>query len=153
MNTSLSAMRTPPGTLGQGNNFPDLPDERDLCITCLYGTPPEGVAFGAAALVSKIVFPAFAPPLAGISLGLFGTRLVLNTCDKYTGKTLIKVKVEACKLNRKYANLQKISFFVSLALGLASSPLGLAAGIFTGSFGAIILEVEHYILLQKVKPK
>lgn len=90
-------------------------------------------------MVAKV----FAPTLYGIGLGILGTGLVLKAHCSYDSWNWVNLTMKACKLNKKYPNLQLISFIFALSIGVLSSTFGFAAGMVLGCFAAIILDVEH----------
>ncbi len=121
--------------------------------TCLIETPAEALAFAVAAAAMRVFIPCLSAPLLGISAGLLATKLVLKISSCYTSNLLISLTKEACKLNRKYPKLQLIAFIFAMSISFLSRFLGIVLGIALGSFGAVILDIENYKLLQKVTRK
>lgn len=111
--------------------------------------PFEAAAFAVAGLALQFFFPSLSAPLFGISIALASTKLVLKFLDRYDNVKLLRITKEACKLNKSYPNLQLVGFIASLALSLLSQNVGFVVGIAVGAFGAVILDIENYKLMQQ----
>jgi len=118
-------------------------------LSFLYESSAEAAVFLTASLAMRIFVPPLAAPLLGISLSVIATRLVLKICDRYNSTVVIHLTKEACKFNKRHPQFQRIAFVFSLAISFLSRTCGFIGGIILGSFGAILLEVENYKLLQR----
>ncbi len=146
---SLTCM---PYTPSAGMLFPLLPDDSNAIADCLSATPVESVAFSLAALAARIFIPCLSVPLLGIAAGVLTTKLVWKFFDRYNAPMAGITKI-ACRFNKKHPKLQLITFIFTLAISCFSQGLGLLAGTLLGCFGAVILDVESYKLIQQARRK
>lgn len=130
-------------------HMPSYPSASD----CLEEIPVEAVAFAIAALAVRLFAPVLSTPLFGIAAGLLATKLVLKLVERYDNGRVINLTKEALRFNKGYPNLQ----FITLVFALATSWIAQTVAFFTGAalgcFSAIILDVEHYKLLQQANRK
>jgi hypothetical protein len=113
----------------------------------------EALAFAIASLAMRLIVPPFSAPLAGISVGLLSAKLVIKTLTPYNYAPLKELTYEACLLRERYPRLQAISSVFVLSISLLSQTLGRALGVAIGVYGAIILDVENYKLMQRTDRK
>lgn len=134
---------------------PDTPpsSSRFSCCCILDNIPVEAAGFFCLAAIARIAFQSLVAPLMGIGVGILGTKLVLKAFDSYDSRPLVHLTKEACKINKKYPKLQLISLIFALSIGFLSPPLSFIAGSILGIFGAIILDVESYKLIQEANRK
>ena len=76
-------------------------------------------------------------------------KLVLNVASQYDNIRLVNLTKEACSLNKKYPKLQMIALIFAMTVSYLYQPLSFAAGALIGSFGAVVLDIERYKLLQQ----
>lgn len=120
-------------------------------LRTLYETPAEAAAFAIAAIVMRIFVSSLVAPLAGICTSLIFSRLAVKILDQYYNVPLVQIKKQVCILYKKYPKLQLVAFISALAISLLSPTAGFVIGLTLGAFGAIILDVENYKLIQKAK--
>lgn len=110
--------------------------------------PFEGVAYLVASIAVRVFSTALSAPLLGIGISIVATNLALKTIEWYDNQLVIDLTKEACKFNRNYPNLQWVMFIAALAMSFLSETLSFITGIYLGSFGTIIMDVENYKRLQ-----
>lgn len=142
----------PPGAADQPQDF-SLPSLANRGIGFIADASAEALGFVIASLAVRIFVPSFGAPLMGIAIGLFAGKLVIKTLTSYNSVALMDLTYGACQLGERYPKLQTISFLFAMGVSLLSRPLGLAAGIAIGAYGAAILDVENYKLMQKASRK
>ncbi len=121
----------------------------DILATVVSAIPVEAITFFAAAAVSRLFIAALSAPLAGIGIGIVITKLALKSFSRYDSGPLVYLTKEACRFNRKYPQAQLISFIFVLSIGFLSAQIAMIAGGLLGCFGAILLDVETYRLIQQ----
>jgi hypothetical protein len=134
-------------------NYQGIYDPNNSMFNFYTEIPIEGIAFLATSVVMRLFIPAFSPPLFGIGLSLCATRLAINFLGSYDKRTVVELTKEACKFNRKYPKLQLITFLFTIVLSFFSRTLAFFAGTVAGSFGALLLDVENYKLMQQTDRK
>jgi len=111
--------------------------------------PVEGITFLIASLAIRLFTTTLSSPLFGIGISIIVTRLVLKAIDRYDNTLLINLTKTACKFNKEYPTLQLITFICALAFSFLSGPLSFVIGACLGSFGSVMLDVEHYKKMQQ----
>lgn len=126
------------------------PVKRKSCFArCLSEFPFEAAAYAIAAMAVRVFSRALSLPLAGISIGLLGGKLVLKAMDRYNQKTLVHVTKEAHQFNKNHPYVQLIGFVFALAMSTLSPAVALVAGLSFGGYQAILLDVESYKRMQQ----
>jgi hypothetical protein len=115
--------------------------------------PIEGIAYLVASVAIRIFSISLSFPLLGIGLSILTTNLALKTLEWYDSQLVVDLTKEACKFNRTYPNLQLVIFTSALAISFLTETLSFFAGIYLGSFGTIIMDVENYKRLQEESRK
>lgn len=115
--------------------------------------PVEGLSFLIASVATRIFSISFGIFLAGIGISLIATTLVIKSIDCYDHRVLISLTKEACKFNKNYPKLRLITFISGFILSSFSKKLAFATGVFLGSYGGLILDVETYKQMQQANRK
>lgn len=123
--------------------------ERSFIHDLFNAAPLEAFAFLITSAAIRVFSPPLAAPLLGIGISMLTTKLVLNVANQYDNILLVNLTKEACSLNKKYPKLQMIALIFAMAVSYLYQPLGFAAGALIGSFGAVVLDIERYKLLQQ----
>ena len=111
--------------------------------------PLEACAFLVTSLAIRVLSPPLTAPLLGIGISMLTAKLVLNVASQYDNILLVNLTKEACSLNKKYPKLQMIALIFAMTVSYLYQPLSFAAGALIGSFGAVVLDIERYKLLQQ----
>ena len=120
-------------------------------LRTLYETPAEAAMFALAAVVMRIFISSLVAPFVGICVSLVLTRLAIKTLDQNYNSPLVHIKKQVYLINKKYPNIQFLTFISSLVISLLSPTAGFLMGLSVGAFGSIVLDVENYKLLQQTK--
>ncbi|MBA3816018.1 MAG: hypothetical protein H0X29_05780 [Parachlamydiaceae bacterium] len=123
---------------------------KDLSST-LSEVPIESIAFAAASCVALFFKFSIASALGGISLGLIGAKLATKAVNLCNPHLLIELTKKSCILVKRYPRLQFISFIFTLVISHLSKNLGFGTGIIVGGFAAIILDVQRFQYIRRVK--
>lgn len=115
--------------------------------------PIEGIAYLVASIAVRVFSVSLSYPLLGIGLAMVVTNLALKTIEWYDNQLIIDLTKEACKFNRAYPNLQRIMFASALAISFLTETLSFVVGIYLGSFGTILMDIENYKRLQEERRK
>lgn len=115
----------------------------------LYETPAEAAVFAVGAVAMKIFIPRLVIPLIGISFSLILSRLAIKIIDRYDISLLLTLKMKVCSIKETYPKLQLVAFITTLAVSVLFPNVGFVLGTLVGAYGAIVLDVENFVLMQK----